>query len=60
MPKTYHVFQHIDGMLRITVTANSEKEALEKAMHPSNSGAWKIDYDTIHSTDNPMEVEETN
>lgn len=58
MPKTYIVWANFDGAMRITVTAGSEEEAIEKAMHPSNSLKWEIDHETIMWLDHPLEAEE--
>jgi hypothetical protein len=57
--KTYYVWQHFDGMMRLEVQAESAEQALAMAIHPSNSKRWVIDESTIMSTDHPMEVEET-
>lgn len=57
--KTFYVWEHFDGMMRLEVQASSKEEALAMAQHPSNSKRWVIDESTIMATDHPMEVEET-
>jgi hypothetical protein len=58
MPKTFYVWQHFEGAMRLTVIAHDEEEALAMAIHPSNSLRWEVDNETFMVTDHPMEVEE--
>jgi hypothetical protein len=58
MPKTFYVWKHFEGAMRLEVEANSPEEALAMAIHPSNSLRWEIDPNETIFTDQPMKTEE--